>query len=220
MAGQFIAAATTAARQWGNTTPATDTLISAAASIGARRETPASQRAVLEQINWETALPVGLSTEASGLTGRCRDEREEAADERHRQALGEWSALPRRRRWMTRRPERESPDPPSRQEVAAARGELFGVVRAAMAAELEQVMPRPRPPSEPAGALPAETMRRHDAPSPPSRAPLQGDGEVERPAEGKRSVPVPTRDTPSKPAPAMSPAGRPPRRGRGHEPSF
>ena len=220
LAGQLIAAASTAARQWGNTTPATDTLIAAAASIGTRPGTSASQRAVLEQINWETAPPVGRSTEADGLRGRCLVEKRAAADERHRQALDEWSALPRRRRWMTRRPERERPGPPSRQEVAAARGELFGVVRAAMAAELERVMPRPRPPSEPARTPPAETMRRHDAPSPPSRAPLRSDGEVERPAEGKRPVRVPSGDTSSRPAPATSPPGRPPRRDRGHEPSF
>ena len=220
LAGPLIAAARTAARQWGNTTPATDTLISAAASISARRETSASQRAVLEQINSETAPWVGRSTEAAGLRVRCRDEKDAAADQRHRQALSEWSALPRRRRWMTRRPERKRPRPPSEQEVAVARGELFGVVRAAMAAELERVMPRPRPPSEPARTLPAETMRRHGAPSPPSRAPLRSDGEVERPAEGNRPVRVPTRDTSSRPSPATSPPGRPTRRDRGHEPSF
>ena len=213
LAGRLIAAARTAARQWGNTTPATETLISAAASLGARPKTRTSQRAVLEQINRETAPLVSRSTEAADLRHRCLVEREAAADERHRQALGEWSALPRRRRWLTRRPERESPGPPSRQEVEVARAELFGVVRAAMAAELERVMPRPRPPSESARTPPAETMPRHDAPSPPSRA-FQGDGEVERPAE------VPTRDTSSRPAPATSPPGRPPRRDRGHEPSF
>ena len=220
LAGKLVAAARTAARQWGNTTPATDTLIAAAVSIGTRRETSASQRAVLEQIDSETASWVGRSTEAAGLRVWCRDEKDAAADQRHRQALGEWSALPRRRRWMTRRPERERPRPPSEQEVAVARGELFGVVRAAMAAELERVMPRPRPPAEPARTPPAETMRRHDAPSPPSRAPLRSDGEVERPAEGKRPVPVPTRDTSSRPSPATSPPGRTTRRDRGQEPSF
>ncbi len=220
LAGQLITAASTAARQWGNITPATDTLIAAAASIGTRPGTLASQRAVLEQINWETAPSVGRSTEAGGLRHRCLVEKRAAADERHRQALDEWSALPRRRRWMTRKPERERPAPPSRQEVAAARGELFGVVRAAMAAELERVMPRRRPPSALARTPPAETMRRHDAPSPPSRAPLRSDGEVERPAEGKRPVRVPSGDTSSRPAPAASPPGRLPRRDRGHEPSF
>ena len=219
LAGQLISAANTAARQWGNTTPATDTLISAAASIGARRETPAAQRAVLEQINWETAPLVGRSTEAAGVKRRCLGEREAAAGKRHQQALSEWSALPGRGRWMTRRPERERPGPPNRQEVAAARDELFGVVRAAMAAELERVMPSSRPPSEPARTLPAETMRHHDAPSPPSGA-LRSDGAVERPAERKRPVRVPTRDTSSRPAPATSPPVRPPPRDRGHEPSF
>ncbi|MCY4601006.1 MAG: hypothetical protein OXF27_13935, partial [Acidobacteria bacterium] len=219
LAGQLIAAARTAARRWGNIAPATDTFISAAASLGARRETPASQRAVLEQINRETAPLVGRSTEAAGLRSRCRDEREAAADQRHQQALMEWSALPRRRRWLTRRPQRESPGLPSRQEVAVARNELFGVVRAAMAAELERVMPSPRPPSAPARTPPAETTQHHDAPSPRSGA-LRSDGEVERPAEGKRPAPVPTRDTSSRPAPATSPPGRRPPRDKGHEPSF
>ena len=220
LAGKLITAARTAARQWGNTTPATETLIAAAASINARRETSASQRAVLEQINWETAPWVGRSTEDAELRHRGLVERAAAADQRHRQALAEWSALPRRRRWMTRRPERESPGLPSRQELAVARNELFGVVRAAMAAELERVMPRPRPASEPARTRPAETIRRHDAPSPPSRAPLRSDGEVERPAEGKRPVRGLTRDTLSRPAPATSPPGRTTRRDRGQEPSF
>ena len=220
LAGQLIAAARTAARQWGNTTPATETLIAAAASIGARRETSASQRAVLERINWETAPWVGRSTEAAELRHRGLVERAAAADQRHRQALGEWSALPRRRRWMTRRPKRESPGLPSQKELAAARDELFGVVRAAMAAELERVMPRPRPPAEPARTLPAETVRRHDAPWPPSRAPLRSDGAVERSAEGRRPVRDPTGDTSSRSAPATSPPGRPPRRDRGQEPSF
>ena len=216
LAGKLVAAARTAARQWGNTTPATDTLIAAAVSIGTRRETSASQRAVLEQIDSETASWVGRSTEAAGLRVWCRDEKDAAADRRHQQALGEWSALPLRRRWMTRRPERERPRPPSEQDVAVARGELFGVVRAAMAAELERVLPKPRPPSKPARTLPAENLRRHDAPSPPSRAPLRSDGEVERPAEGKRPARGPTRDTSSRRAAATSP----PRRDRGYEPSF
>ncbi len=207
LAGKVIAAAGTAARQWGNTIPATDTLIAAAASISARRETTAAQRAVLERINWETAPPVGRSTEAAALTGRCRVERAASADQRHQQALGEWSALPLRRRWMTRRPERESPGLPSPQEVAAARGELFGVVRAAMAAELDRVMPRPRPASEPTR-------------TPPVAAAAHRGRQVERPAEGQRHVPVRTPDTRPEPAPAASPPRRPPRRDRGQEPSF
>ena len=183
------------------------------------RETSAAQRAVLEQINWETAPPVSLSTEDCRLeTPLSAVEGMAAADERHGRALGEWSALPRRRRWFTARPARESPRPTSRQEVAVARAELLGVVRAAMAAELERVMPRP--PSEPVRTRPAEALRRHDAPSAPSRAPLGSDGGVERPADGTRPVRGPTRDTPSRPAPATSPPRRPPRRGRGYEPSF
>ena len=220
LAGKLIVAARTAARQWGNATPATETLIAAAASIGARRETPAAQRAVLGGIDWETAPWVGRSTEAAGLRHRCLVGKQAAADRRHRQALAEWSALPRRRRWMTGRPERESPGPPSRQDVAAARGELFGVVRAAMAAELERVMPRPGRPAEPARTPQAETTRRHDAPPPPSGAPLRSDGAVERPAEGKRPVRAPTRDTSSGPPPATPPTGRTTRRDRGQEPSF
>ena len=98
LAGKLIDAAGTAARQWGNITPATDTLITAAASIRARRETTAAQRAVFEQITWETAPLVNRSTEAAGLRRRCHGESDAAADRRHRQALAEWSALPRRRR--------------------------------------------------------------------------------------------------------------------------
>ena len=116
-------------------------------------------------------------------------EREATADQRHRQALGEWSTLPRRRRWMTRRPERESPCLPSRQEVAAARGELFGVVRAAMAAELEKFMPQPRPASPPAAGArtqPVVAAAHRDRLPPPSR-PLRSDGQVERPAEEHRA---------------------------------
>ncbi len=219
-AGMLITAAQAAAREWGDIPLATNTIVSVAESIRARPATSAAQRAVLEQINWETAPVVGRSTEAAGLRGRCLGERKAAADERHQQALGEWSALPRRRRWMTRKPERERPGLPSQREVAAARDELVGVVRAAMAAELERVVPRPRPPLAPARTPQAETVRRHDAPSPPLRVP-GSDGEVERPAEEKRPAPVPTRDTSSRPAPATSPPGRrPPRRDRGHEPSF
>ncbi len=219
MAGQLVAVARTAGRRWGNTTPATDTLVAAAASLGARRETPAAQRAVLERINRETAPWVGRSTESAELRGRCRDQREAAADERHRQGLSEWSALPRRRRWMTRRPERERPDLPSEKEVAAARDELFGVVRAAMAAELERVMPRPRPPSAPARTPPAETVPHPDESSPPSTV-RQSDGKGEHPAEAKRPAPVPTRNTSSRPVPATSPPRRRPPRDKGHEPSF
>ncbi len=204
MAGKLIAAARTAARRWGNIAPATDTIVSAAASLGARRETPAAQRAVLDQINEDTAPWVGRATESAGLRGRCQDRREAAADQRHQQALGEWSALPRRRRWMTRKPERESPGLPSQKEVAAARDELLGVVRAAMAAELERVVPRPRPPAAPARTPPAETVPHQGEPSPSSRA-RQRDGEVERPAE---------------PAPPTPPRGHRPPPDRGHEPSF
>ena len=221
LAGQLVAAARTAARRWGNTTLATDTLISAAASIGAQPKTSAAQRAVLEQISWETAPSVGLSTEAAGLRRRCLAEKQAAADERHRQALGEWSALPRGRRWLTPRPERERPAPPSRQEVAAARDELVGVVRSAMIAELEKVMPQPRPASPPADGArtpPVAAAAHRDQPLPPSRAPLRSDGPVERPAEGRRHVPVRAPDT--RPEPATSPPRPPAPRDRGQEPSL
>ena len=220
-ARELITAARAAARKWGDIPLATDTVISVAESISARPKTSAAQRAVLGQIDWETASPlVGRSTEAAGLIRRCRGEKDAAADRRHQQALGEWQAQSWPRRRMSGTPKRESPGPPSRQEVAAARDELFAVVRSAMITELEKVMPQRRPLSEPARTPPAETMRPHDAPSPPSRAPLQGDGAVERPDEGKRPVRVPTRDTSSRPAPATSPSGHPPRRDRGQEPSF
>ncbi|MCY4375331.1 MAG: hypothetical protein OXC31_16340, partial [Spirochaetaceae bacterium] len=63
---------------------------------------------------------------------RWREEKEAAADQRHQQALGEWKALSWGRRRTTRKPERERPGLPSRQELAVARAELVGVVRAAM----------------------------------------------------------------------------------------
>ena len=55
----------------------------------------------------------------------------------------------------------------------------------------EVVAPLTRLPSEPARTVPAGTVRRHDPPSPPSRAPLRSDGRVERPAEEKRPVRIP-----------------------------
>ena len=211
LAGKLITAARAAARKWGDIALATDTVVSVAESISARPGTPAAQRAVLEQVNWETAPLVGRSTEAAGLRVRCQGEKDAAADQRHRQALGEWSALPRRRRWMTRRPERESPGLPSPQEVAVARGELVGVVRSAMITELEKVMPRPRmasPPTDGARTPPVADATHHDR--------LQ----VERPAEGQRHVPVRTPDTRPEPAPAASPRRRPPPRDRGQEPGL
>ncbi|MCY3845383.1 MAG: MobA/MobL family protein [Acidobacteria bacterium] len=221
-ARELITAARAAARKWGDIPLATDTVISVAESISARPKTSAAQRAVLEQINWETVPSVGLSTEAAGLKRRCLAGKQAAADERHRQALGEWSALPRGRRWLTPRPERERPGPPSRQELAAARDELIGVVRAAMITELEKVMPQPRPASPPADGArtpPVAAAAQRDQSPPPSR-PLRSDGPVERPAEGRRHVPVRTPETRPEPAPATSPPGRTTRRDRGQEPSF
>ena len=222
-ARELITAARAAARKWGDIPLATDTIISVAESIGARPKTPAAQRAVLEQINWETASPsVGLSTEAAGLRRRCLVEKDAAADQRHRQALGEWQAQSWPHRRMTGTPKRESPGPPSRQEVAAARDELFGVVRSAMITELEKVMPQPRPASPPAqGArTPPVGAAAHRDQSPPPSRPLRSDGQVERPAEGRRHVPVRTPDTRTQPAPATSPPRSPAPRDRGQEPSL
>ena len=203
-AKKLITAARAAARQWGDVPLATDTVVSVAESISARPGTPAAQRAVLEQVNWETVPFVARSAEAAGLSGRCQGERNAAADERHQQVLSEWSALPRRRRWMTRRPERERPGLPSPEEVAVARGELVGVVRSAMIAELEKVMPRPASPADGARTPPVTAAARRDR--------LQ----VERPAEGRRQAPVRTPDT--RPEPAASPRWRPAPRDRGQEP--
>ena len=221
-AQELITAARAAARKWGHIPLATDTVVSVAESISARPGTPAAQRAVLEQINWETAPLVGRSAEAARLRIRCQGEKAAAADERHRQALSEWSALPRRRRWMTRRPQRESPDPPSRQEVAAARGELVGVVRSAMITELEKVVPQAAAGLSARGRRPdpAAAATAHRDERPPLSRPVQGDGRVERPAEGQRHGPVHARDTRPKPAPATSPPRPPARRDRGHEPGL
>ena len=178
-AKKLITAARTAARQWGDVPLATDTVVSVAESISARPGTPAAQRAVLEQVNWETASLVYRATEAAGLRSRCQGEKDAAADRRHQQALSEWSALPRRRRWLTRRPERERPGLPSPEEVAVARGELVGVVRSAMITELEKVVP----PADGARTPPvAAAARRYRLP-------------VERPAEGRPQAPVRTPDT-------------------------
>ena len=210
-AKKLITAARAAARQWGDVPLATDTVVSVAESISARPGTPAAQRAVLEHVNWETVPFVARSAEAAGLSGRCQGEKDAAADRRHQQALSEWSALPRRRRWLTRRPERESPGLPSAEEVAVARGELVGAVRSAMITELEKVMPRPQPTSPPADG----------ARTPPVAAAARGDQfQVERPAEGRRQAPVRTPDTRPEPAPAASPRWRPVPRDRGQEPGF
>ena len=208
-AQKLITAARTAARQWGDVPLATDTVVSVAESISARPGTPAAQRAVLEQINWETVPFVARSAEAAGLRGRCQGEKDAAADRRHQQVLSEWSALPRRRRWLTRRPERERPGLPSPEEVAVARGELVGVVRSAMITELERVLPRPV-------SLPTDGAR-----TPPVAAAARRDRlQVERPAEGRRQAPVRTPDTRPEPAPAASPPRRPAPRDRGQEPGF
>ena len=220
---ELITAARAAARKWGDIPLATDTVISVAESIRARPKTSAAQRAVLEQINWEAASPlVGLSTEAAALRRRCLAEKQAAADERHRQALGEWSALPRRRRWQTPRPERERPGPPSRQELAAARGELFGVVRSAMITALEKAMPQTRPPSPPADGArtPPVAAAAHRDQSPWPSSLLRSDGPVGRPAEGRRHVPLRTPEPRPKPAPATSPARPAAPRDRGQEPRF
>ncbi|MCY4599802.1 MAG: relaxase/mobilization nuclease domain-containing protein [Acidobacteria bacterium] len=205
-ARQLITAAEAAARKWGGVLPATDTIVSVAESIGARPETPAGQRAVLDRIDWDTAPPRTLSTEDAGLRRRWRDEKEAAADQRHQQALGEWKALSWGRRRITRKPERERPGLPSRQELAVARAELVGVVRAAMLAELERVAPSP-------------ASAHRDEPAAPSMPP-PGRGQVERPAEGQRPLRTPARDWDTPPEPSPSRPRRPRSPDRGHDPGL
>ena len=204
-ARELITAAEAAAREWGGILPAADTIVSVAESIGARPETPAGQRAVLERIDWEMAPRRALSTEAAGLRRRWLEEKAAAADERHQEALAEWQALSWGRRRITRKPERESPGLPSRRELSAAREELISVVRAAMLAELERVAPSP------AAA---------DRNEPPPSTPLPGRGQVERPAEEQRPVRTPAQDTPPEPSPSPAGPGRPPSGDRGHDPGL
>ena len=214
-ARKLITAALAAARKWGDIPLATDTAVSVAESIGARPGMPAAHRAVLEQIR-EAAPHSSLTTEAAALRRRCRGEKDAAADQRHQHALGEWEAQSWTRRRTAGRPRREHPGPPNRHDLAAARGQLVAVVRSAMITELEKLMPQRPPASPPADGArtpPAAAAPRRDQLPPPSR-PLQSDGQVERPAEGHRQVPVRTPDTRSKPAPPRSPAPR----DRGHEP--
>ena len=207
-ARELITAALAAARKWGDIPLATETVVSVAESISARPKTSAAQRAVLEQINWETAPLVGRSTEAAELRLRCLGEKDAAADQRHQQALEEWEAQSWTRRRMTGRPKREHPGPPNRHEVAAARDQLVGVVRSAMITELEKLMPQRRPASRPTDG----------ARTPPAKAAARRDQlQVERPAEGRRQVPARTPDT--RPKPATSPSRSPAPRDRGHEPS-
>ena len=207
-ARKLITAALAAARKWGDIPLATGTLVSVAESISARPGMPAAHRAVLEQIR-EAAPRSSLTTEAAALRRRCRGEKDAAADQRHQQALGEWEAQSWPRRRMAGRPKREHPAPPNRHDLAAARDQLAGVVRSAMMTELEKLMPQRRPASRPADG----------ARTPPAKAATRRDEhQVERPAEGRRQVPVRTPDTRPKPAPATSPPRSPAPRDRGHEP--
>ena len=186
-ARKLITAALAAARKWGDIPLATETVVSVAESIGARPGMSAAHRAVLEQIR-EAAPRSSLTTEAAALRRRCLGVKDAAADQRHQQALGEWETQSWPRRRMTGRPKREHPDPPNRHDLAAARGQLAGVVRSAMMTELEKLMPQRRPASRPADGArtpPAKAAARRDQLPPPSR-PLQSDGQVERPAEGHR----------------------------------
>ena len=193
-----------AARKWGDIPLATGTLVSVAESISARPGTSAAHRAVLEQIR-EAAPRSSLTTEAAALRRRCLGEKDAAADQRHQQALGEWETQSWTRRRIAGRPKREHPGPPNRHDLAAARDQLAGVVRSAMMTELEKLMPQPRPASPPADG----------ARTPPAAAAARRDQhQVERPAEGRRQVPVRTPDTRPEPAPARPPAPR----DRGHEP--
>ena len=205
-ARKLITAALAAARKWGDVPLATATVVSVAESIGARPGTSAAHRAVLEQIR-EAAPPSSHATEAAALRRRCRAEKDAAADQRHQQALGEWEAQSWTRRRMAGRPRREHPGPPNRHEVAAARDQLFGVVRSAMMTELEKLMPQRRPASPPADG----------ARTPPAAAAARRDQlQVERPAEGRPQVPVRTPDTRPEPAPATSPPRSPAPRDRRH----
>ena len=207
-ARKLITAALAAARKWGDIPLATDTAVSVAESISARPETAAAHRAVLERIR-EAAPHSSLTTESAALRRRCRAVKDAAADQRHQQALGEWEAQSWPRRRMAGRPKREHPGPPNRHDLAAARDQLAGVVRSAMITELEKVMPQPRPASPPADG----------ARTPPAAAAARRDQlQVDRPAEGRRHVPVRTPDTRPKPAPATSPPRSPAPRDRGHEP--
>ena len=208
-ARRLITAALAAARKWGDIPLATATVVSVAESIGARPETPAAHRAVLERIT-EAAPPSSLTTEAAALRRRCRAEKDAAADQRHQQALKEWEIQSWPRRRMTGRPKREHPALPNRHDLAAARDELAGVVRSAMMTELEKLMPQRRPASPPADG----------ARTPPAKAAAGRDQlQVEHPAEGQRQVPVRTPDTRREPAPATSPPRSTAPRDRGHEPS-
>ncbi len=195
-AAKLIAAAQAAARKWGNIPLATETAVSVAESLSARPGTPAAHRAVLEQIR-NAAPHSSLTSESAALRRRCLAISDAAADQRHRQALREWEAQSWTLRQITGRPTRESLGPPSYRDLAAARDELARVVRSAMTAELDRLMPQRR-----AGA-PSAAAPRHDR---------QPD---ERTAERQRQVPVRTPDTRPERAPARSPAPR----DRGHEPS-
>ncbi|MCY4599921.1 MAG: hypothetical protein OXF27_08370, partial [Acidobacteria bacterium] len=204
-ARELITAARAAARRWGDIPLATETLVSVAESLGARPGTSAAHRAVLERIR-EAAPHSSLTIESATLRLRCLGEKDAAADRRYQQALGVWKAQSWTRRRMTGRPQRESPDPPSHQELAAAREELAGVVRSAMTAELDRLMPQRRPDSPPADG----------AAAPRAKAATRRDQlQVERPVDEQRQVPRRTPDTRPDPAP---PRSRPPR-DRGHEPS-
>ena len=208
-ARKLITAALAAARKWEDIPLATGTLVSVAESLSARPGMPAAHRAVLEQIR-EAAPRSSLSTEAAGLRRRCRAVKAAAADQRHQQALREWEAQSWPRRRMAGRPKREHPGPPNRHDLAAARDQLFGVVRSAMITELEKLMPQRRPASRPV----------EGARTPPAKAAAHRDQhQVERPAEGRHQVPVRTPDTRPKPTPATSPPRSPAPPGRGHEPS-
>ena len=207
-ARRLITAAQAAALKWGGILLASDTVVSAAESIGARPETSAGQRAILARVDWDTAPRRGLSTEDAGLRSRWLEEKRAAADQRHQQALAEWQALSWGRRRITRKPHRESPGLPGRKELAAARAELVGVVRAAMLAELERVAPSP-------------AAAHRNEPAPPS-TPLPGRGQFERPAEGRRPVRTPVRDWDAPPelSPPSPRGRRRPSKDRGHDPGL
>ena len=195
-AAKLIAAAQATARKWGDVPLATETAISVAESLSARPGMPAAHRAVLERIR-DAAPHSSLTIESAALRRRCLAMNDAAADQRNQQALREWEAQSWANRRLAGKPRRESPDPPSAGDLAAARDELARVVSSAMTAELDRLIPQGRPAAPPAAAA-AHRDRHPDA----------------RPAGGQRQVPVRTPDT----RPERSPARPPAPRDRGHEP--
>ena len=229
---QLIKAADAAGREWGGIVPPTDTLSRIAKSIDTRPETTAAQRAVLKPLidldSQTIPEPRDYSEESALVIGWRVEEAK-----RHQQAFKEWEERPSRYLFT------KAPAPerfPSPEELKAARDELVGAVKAAMIAELDRILPRPRPTSKPTRTRPTTTA----SSAPSGRSPTLGPSVPDRPEPG-RAAPTPapkplrTNDQvePAKeqgeaPAPDGRPAsetspGKSPRRykgrGRGVDPS-